>query len=477
MIWRATGRGSKRLRAGRTTALFAVVAAFVLAPAAAQAGFQEGIQLLPGQSTDPTVQATYAVMHAINGSVDRPNIAWAKVAPSTLPAGFNASDPGDKHYYWTTLDSQVRAAAAAHVTPILMFYDAPTWAEGPGPQKPYVSPGAWNPNPEMLAAFIHAVAERYSGNYPDPLHPGAKLPRVRYWEPWDEPNIPGYFSAPNQIAAYRTLLDRAYGALKAVSSSNVVALGGLAPVSPTPGSIPPINFAAAMMCMRPAGAGFRAIRGCRSAQFDVVDTHPYTLAATPTKHAYNAGDMLVGDMGKMAALMAAAHRRGLWATEFAWITNPPNSQLGDASAVAARYVAYSMYEMWKAGVSLVIWEAPVDIPGLAQPGSGLYTSALAPKLTLQAFAFPMVAGVGRGGGFAWGRVPTSHSVRVLVQRLAGRSWRTVARVRTASDGTFNARFRARGNGQYRARVIGGATSLSYDSRPIPPRRTHDYSYG
>jgi hypothetical protein len=471
----------------RVAAVVGALVALAFTPAHAQARFQLGLQD-PGfeaGGTSAQTRAANGAMRAINGSAVRVAVYWANVAPISVPAGFRPSDPGEPSYRWGALDSAVRSAARHHLSVILAVLDAPAWAEGPGPVKPYVSPGGWDPNPTKYAAFLHAVASRYSGGFPDPRSGGANLPRVTYWEPWNEPNIPGYFSAPNAVSAYRTLLNRAYGVLKAIHRDNLVVLGGLAPVSPVPGSTAPLDFGADLLCLRRVGSGFLANRSCRQrANFDVFAMHPYSLAATPTKHAYKPGDVLVGDMGEVGAMVHTADRlhttaRGIrhqiWVTEFSWFTNPPNAQLGDGDAVAARYVAYSMYEMWNSGVSLVIWQTVLDEPGNDFAGAGLYRNSGEPKLTVTAFAFPVVASVSHGHGFVWGRAPVRHRVKVVVQRALGTQWRTVATLRTGSDGVFSARFRAGGNGVYRAYVIGGPTSLGYDSRPIPPRRTHAFT--
>jgi hypothetical protein len=478
-----------RPRAGGGRQLLALAAAGLacgLVPGLAQAHFEVGLQD-PGLGPDGTsaqTRAAQAAMRTIAGSVVRVGLPWASVAPGgrTLPPGFRASDPGDPRYRWSAIDGAVRSAVDDHRRVLFQIADAPVWAQSRGPRRPFVSPGAWNPNPAMYAAFIDAAARRYSGSYPDPLRPGAMLPRVRDWEAWNEPNIPGDFSAPHPVSAYRTLLNRAYRVLKAVHRDNIVVLGGLAPVSPVPGSTPPLDFGADLLCLHRVGASFRRNRSCpERADFDVFAIHPYSLAATPTKHAYNPGDVLVGDMSKVGALVRTADRlhttgerihHRIWVTEFAWVTNPPDALLGDSEPTAARYVAYSLYQMFKSGVSLVIWLTVLDEPTDGFPGQGLYASSGRPKLTLRAFAFPCVAGVGGGHGFAWGRVPVSHRVRVIVQRAAGRGWLTVATRLTSADGVFSARFSSRGPGLYRARVLGGPTSLSYDSRPIPAKRIH-----
>lgn len=198
-------------------------------------------------------------------------------------------------------------------------------------------------------------------------------------------------------------------------------------------------------------------------------------------------------MGKLSSLLRAAdalhtvaspNRHQLWVTEWSWFTNPPQTVVGDgaAAAAAARYVAYSMYEMWRSRVSLIIWFTVTDLPGSAEApsfvnGGGLYTNSGRPKLTLQAFRFPLVASVVRERGAAWGRALVAKPVRVVVERAAGHGWATVATLRTAADGVFSGGFRARGNGSYRAVVVGGATSLAYNSAPIPAKRTHLFNSG
>lgn len=75
-------------------------------------------------------------------------------------------------------------------------------------------------------------------------------------------------------------------------------------------------------------------RSCpRAAHFDVFADHPYSVAATPTKHAYRYDDVLISDLSKVAAVVRAAdalrtvtpripHR--IWVTEWSWFTNPPD---------------------------------------------------------------------------------------------------------------------------------------------------------
>jgi hypothetical protein len=136
--------------------------------------------------------------------------------------------------------------------------------------------------------------------------------------------------------------------------------------------------------------------------------------------------------------------------------------------------------MWHSGVSLVIWlfarDPSLDVQNSPELilGGGLYTSSGQPKLTLRAFAFPVVASVIAGRGFVWGRAPVTGRTQLTVQRAAGRRWITIASIRTGPDGVFYLPLRARGNGLYRARLPNGDLSLAYDSRPIAPRQIHSF---
>jgi hypothetical protein len=476
--------------ARRVVALVVIpLVAVLLVPAAqARAAFQVGLQdpgfAEPASSTG--AELANAALQRIGGSVIRVGVDWSQVVTdtATMPSGFDPSNPGDSHYAWAPIDAAVRRATRLHARVLLDLFRAPEWAEGPNrPPETIIARGGWDPSPEAFASFAHAAAVRYSGAYPDPLHAGARLPRVTYWEIWNEENLPIYLGAPDLVDEYRSLLDAAYGAIKAVSPANVIVIGGLAPVSYLPPlSMAPLQFAAQLLCLREAGTSFRAAASCpQRAEFDAFGIHPYSLAATPTKHAYTYGNVLVGDMGEVQALIAAADRlhtaaprihHQIWVTEWAWFTDPPNDVYGDPPAAAARYVAYSLYEMWRSGVDLVIWQNVQDTSTVADPGGGLYTAAGVPKLMLFAYAFPFVASVSHGSGLAWGRAPRTGRRLVWVQRLSGRRWHTVATTFTARDGVFEVGFPARGNAFYRAQLRGGPASLIYDSHPIPPRRTH-----
>ena len=110
------------------------------------------------------------------------------MAPIEPPPSFNPADPASPGYDWSAIDTSVRDLTGQGLQVLLNITDAPTWAEGPDPP-PDAQPGTWRPDPAQFASFATAAARRYDGRFPDPLHPGAFLPRVRYWQPWNEPNL------------------------------------------------------------------------------------------------------------------------------------------------------------------------------------------------------------------------------------------------------------------------------------------------
>ncbi|MGI8622843.1 MAG: hypothetical protein ACR2NB_04995 [Solirubrobacteraceae bacterium] len=440
----------------------------------------------------PVSAPNLALARTVGAKTIRVEIAWSSAAPegTSKPAGFTASDPADPQYRWEPFDTVLRTAAAAGTRVIVLVSHAPAWAEGPNRPSPTsskatdrdVRPGAWDPDPQELALFARAIARRYGGSFPEPGRPGATLPRIRDWEFWNEQNLPYYFDAPHPVPAFRRMLNAFYDNVKAVHKDNVVSIGGFAPVSYLGRSISPLKFAAELMCLRRTGKRF-VRRGCPTkAKFDVIATHPYSLAATPTKHAYHYDDLLVADTGKLTKLLRTAERmnlvlpahrrRPIWVTEWSWFTNPPNSFLGDAPAVAARYTALSLYLMWRAGVTLVVWRVLIENPAENPRGGGLFTAGLTPKATARALRFPFFARVSRGRGYAWGKAPAARRPVVILRRTRGR-WRTVARGRSGPDGIFQVRFAATRNASFAARVA-GRTSRAYDSTPVPPRRTHAF---
>ena len=75
----------------------------------------------------------------------------------------------------------------------------------------------WNapPDPALYVKFATAVVKRYKD-------------KVKYWEIWNEPDSPSYWSPQDDMKTYTVLLKTVYPALKKEDSTCKVLMGGLA---------------------------------------------------------------------------------------------------------------------------------------------------------------------------------------------------------------------------------------------------------
>ena len=299
------------------------------------------------------------------------------------------------------------------------------WAQKDEPHPTHLGPypiASWKPDAVQLGLFAHALALRYGGTV-------AALPRVRYFEVWDEPNLSQYLSPQVEggklVAAevYRDLVNSFARAVHGVHGGNVVVAGSLSAFSfLTPYGrlgIAPLQFMRRMLCMS-AGSAPRAT--CNTTvDIDAFSIHPWTSGG-PTHHASEKDDVSLGDLPKLRRLLAAAAKAGhirpnrmpeLWITEFAWDTRPPDTHPETAPmALQSRWVAEAVYQAWKNDVRvftwLLLWDQLYPWDSLQ---SGLFFRNgedfrfAQPKPTFYAFRFPFVAYRNGGRISLWGKTP------------------------------------------------------------------------
>ena len=390
---------------------------------------------------------------------------WDTVAPASRPPGFQPADPADPAYNWVQLDAQLRLIRARHLEPIVYIAGPPSWAKR-------TSEGLARVDPTQYAAFALAAVRRYGGQ--------AGLPRVRYWQAWNEPNkVPNPTYKPGAAVWYRALVNAFATSVHSRPGNQVVA-GGLSPFGIST-AIAPLAFMRSLLCLSP---GPQPHPTCSArVHFDVWSTHPYT-AGGPTHQAHSRNDVSLGDLGEMKAVLDAGVTAGhvvspqpvqFWVTEFSWDSNPPDPA-GVPAALEGRWVAEALYRMWSAGVSLVVWFTLRDQPVHTSPyQSGLYFSGGAftadrPKPALTAFRFPFVAFRQGQKVFVWGRTPTSRPGTVAVEQHASSGWRRIANLSANRVGIFSATLRTSNRGPLRAR-LGEAGSLPF-SLTRPPDRVY-----
>jgi hypothetical protein len=482
-------------RAGRLVPLAAAaIAAALLLPASAAASRPMRTAIVDSGPFNAPVfmPQTFADVRATGATAIRFYAIWRRTAPGGRPA--DPANPADPAYDWTLLDEQVRQAKANRLEPILSIEGAPDWAEGPGTGLA----GTVRPSPAEFALFARAAARRYSGSFQD-------LPRVRYWQAWNEPNYfrhlgPQYdtpLSQPVRPSSrllspdiYRPLVNSFADAVHRVHADNLVIAGGLAPFGNESAGTHvarTLPFMRRLLCMTRRN---RPQPGChKRIKFDVWSHHPYT-AGSPTHHNLSPEDVSLGDLPKMGRLLRAAvrarhvvskRRVEWWATEFSWDSDPP-----DPNAVPMRlherWVSEALYRMWLNGISLATWfqirDSTSTISGEHLFQSGLYFGCAGgpecwrPKPSLTAFRFPFVAFTNASGVRIWGRTPWGRRGRVAIERR-GAHWNNVVTLRTDRFGIFTRTLRAPKRGFMRARLLPASDQASELSVPFSLKRVPD----
>lgn len=414
--------------------------------------------------------------------VARIEIGWDAPDTPKKPPGFNATNPADPNYDFTAADAAVRAATADGLRVIAGFTGAPQWAEGKG-MPAGTTPGTWRPSPQAIEQYGVALGRRYSGHFPDPLHPGQNLPRVWAFQVWNEPNLSNFLNPqwsgdqPESPVIYRAMLNAFYKGVKSVDPGAVVVTAGTAPFGdPEPGGprIMPARFWRGVLCETETVTG--ALRGTACpdpAHFDALAHHPYSVGPPDTK-ALNADDVSIPDIGKLTRLLRFAERTGralpkvhhpIWVTEVGYNTTPPNPDAVPI-AKAARWLDETLELLWSEGVSLITWNTIVDqppVPNYASTSqSGVYFLNGRPKtLPLLAFRFPFVA-TRRGHTVSiWGRAPASG--RLAIERRTGGRWVTVKRLDLGRHAIFSLRLHLPGAAELRAQG-GHMVSLAWSVR-------------
>jgi hypothetical protein len=409
-------------------------------------------------------EAAFERTRSAGASATRIVLVWSSVAPNE-PS--DPADPSDSAYRWGDDDRAVRLAVQNGLEPILDIVDAPPWA------RPSGTP---TPDPVAFGQFAKAAATRYSGSY-------GGLPRVRYWQAWNEPNLSIYLkpqwkgTTPFSPGWYRTMVNQFAEAVKSVRMDNLVIAGGTAPFGGN--DVSPLRFMRDLLCL----SSDLEPTCTEKVHFDIWAHHPYTSGG-PTHHAAAPDDVSLGDLPEMRRVLLAGAKTGsivstqpvqFWVTEFSWDTDPPDPKAVPID-LQARWVAEALYRMWKADVSLVAWFMLRDEPiNQSFFQSGLFfgdttLEAARPKPAFTAFRFPTVGIPLLRGFLVWGRSPEGSAARVIIQQSFKGGWNRLAVVRPDQFGVFQKTFLRRATGSVRAQLAGlPDRTIAFGLRPVPDR--------
>lgn len=437
-------------------------------------GLKTGLMDVLFSNPDPSIRTHWLDEAAnVRSDIVRINVVWASTVGSVRPS--DPTNPADPAYDFTQLDAAVRDARARGMEVMLTPLVAPEWAEGAN-RPDDVAPGAWKPNPEDLGDYAQALATRYSGDFAD-------LPRVSDFQAWTEPNIGFYLmpqwhgKAPASPGHYRLMLNAFYEGVKRARPDARVISAGTAPYGAPPGGsgggepgsgdpvIPnvmrPIAFWRTLFCL---DRSLEPTRCPSIPKLDVLAHHPITTSGGPRRSAIHPDDAAMPDFDRIRRVLRAAERAGhvrprghhpLWATEFWWMTDPPNPS-GVPPRTQARWIAEALYLLWKQGVKVAINVQIRDARYYHQfpfdpQTSGLFFFDGEPKPSASSFRFPFVTERRSPNRLlAWGKAPSAGVVRIQVKRRGG--WRTRERLRVGAGDVFARRVRMRGNGRLRASV-------------------------
>jgi hypothetical protein len=318
-----------------------------------------------GPLTMPDGASAFPIYHELGVQVLEVQLSWADTAP-TRPA--DPTSPADPAYLWPqALDQAVGQAARYGIQLAVMVKGSPSWANGG--RDP-----SWAPSDAGdYANFLQAASRRY--------------PSVHYWMIWGEVTRAGNFNPmhPNSPVGprrYALLLDAAYGALKAVSSSNMV-IGGM---TYTVGLVSAPDFIRWMRL--PDGA---------PPPLDYYGHNPYSVRFPRLESPYAPGVRDIDDIETLHDELAAAyrHRPGgtpkLWLSEFSISSDEPSRAFAFyvSRAAQAHWVtaAFKLVDSVSYVVGLGWYELldePRSIPGHLT--EGLLTASGTPKPAFRAYA-------------------------------------------------------------------------------------------
>jgi hypothetical protein len=429
---------------------------------------QDDAVLLHG--SDASVKQAIGQMAALGATYVRLTAGWSTLAPQTRSARMPRPpfDPASAFSYgFHELDRAVLYASQAGLKVMIdVAFWAPRWAVKRG------SPDGHNrymPDPALFGAFATAVARRYSGGYRYPADPRRRLPVVRLYTIWNEPNQAqflqpqwrhtqaGWIAESPHI--YRNLYQAAYGAIKRVDARDQVLIGGTAPngsATPGRGDVTPMQFVRGLACVdrRLRPLTIPECQGYAPLQADGFAHHPYSLKTTPATSSTNADMVPLADVEALERLLHRLFVRGrvgadlpLYETEYGYATNPPDPAALWRPEDQARFIGWSTYMAWRdAGTRMFAQFLLRDsLPGRGYR-TGLYYADGRPKPAVEAFRLPFwaqrVGGPGAPLVLLFGQVRAARPAQQLVEvsRLSadGRAWLPVHTLKPscASTATF-----------------------------------------
>jgi hypothetical protein len=228
-----------------------------------------------------------------------------KVRTVRLTLSWNQIEPSKGNFRWP--DAQVAALARNGITPSITIFGAPQWATGSNYQG--VPPLKGNAK-KAWKSFLKKAVKRYKkGGVFWRQNKGLPKKPVKYWQIWNEPNLPKYFASPptgtqsvkpvkNAPKAYAKFIKVSDKAIRKADKRSRVILAGLSG-SAKQGKTSPKKFLKKFFKVKKVNKHFYA-----------AALHPY--AGSIKKYKSRISDM------RKAMKKGGAKKKKLWLTEVGW---------------------------------------------------------------------------------------------------------------------------------------------------------------
>jgi hypothetical protein len=327
----------------------------------------------------------YPVLGQLRTQILRVHLNWGGRLGVARRKPVEATDPDDPAYDWRLYDRIVVDAAAQGVEVLFTIFGTPPWANGGLP--PTHAPR----NEVHLREFSYAAATRYSGTYR--RADGRRLPAVRLWTAWNEPNLQiglipqwrraGRIWVIQSAVDYARICNAVVDGIHATMLANrriacgvTAARGNNNPLGVKP-SVSPLAF---MRATKKAG-----MRG-----FDAWAHHPYygNPRETPSTPPPELGGVTLGNIDTLVAELTRLYGRTkrVWITEYGYQTSPEDAFLGVPWQTQASYLREA-FAVARANprIDLLLWFLLRDEEDPARWQSGLLTAAGERKPSFLAF--------------------------------------------------------------------------------------------
>ena len=353
---------------------------------------------------------------------------------------------------WDRYDALVRSGVRNGIG---VYFDVtgpgPKWAMGKAPKSQKKYRDSYKPNPHQFFKFVKAVGTRYGGTYSDENEDGSKLPAVRFWAIYNEPNQPGWLTpqwkgnTPYAPVLYRDLWYYGRAALDQTGhGKDVVLIGETAPLGgkhvSTVSPIYPKRFIREFFCSGTAGTHCSTLKRIEPFNYTAWAHHPYTKKASPTARDPNPDAITMANVGDLPALLTATKvpKSGVAdlnlaaLTEYGYESDPPDPYSGVSLAKQAEYINEGDYIAYRQPNIIANTQFQLkDVPPVKHATgkahwftyqSGLFTSAGKPKPAATAYKLPLVVTAHTGSSTSlWGWLrflPTGLPATAQVQRKA-----------------------------------------------------------